>query len=52
MPGWIGWQIVDLTQSTFRLEAVVELTVQTNSTIYSRDLSVIPALPGEHFAAR
>lgn len=52
MSGWIRWQIVDLTGSTFGLEAVVKLTVQTISTINSRNFGVIPALPGEHFAAR
>lgn len=52
MSGWIRWQIIDLTRSTFRLEAVIELTVQTISAIDLRNLSVIPALPGEHFAAR
>ncbi len=52
MSGWIRWKIVDLTRSTFGFEAVVKLTFQTISTINSGNLSVIPALPGEHFAAR
>lgn len=52
MSGGIRWQIIDLARSTFGLEAVVKLTVQTISTIYSRNLGVISPLPGEHFAAR
>ena len=52
MSGWIRWKVVDLTRSAFGFEPVVKLTVQTISAAYSRNLSVIPALPGEHFASR